>query len=153
MIFREDDMRYLTMLDDTLADEGMEDAEDDEDDVMDDDSSDVDVDMAVCDRSELVVTRKCDGILDIVLVGEVRSFFSYPLSFTRSYSLTIVRSDGRPAWPGLASLQILWPRSRVGWARCAHPCSCKFCFPFPLPFRHGQKGKGKESHISDLSSY
>ncbi|KAH0828723.1 hypothetical protein J3R83DRAFT_3134 [Lanmaoa asiatica] len=60
-IFREDDMRYLGVLDDVLADEGMEDVEDDEDDVMD---------MAPSDGNELVITRNCDGILDIILVGE-----------------------------------------------------------------------------------
>lgn len=71
MIFREDDVRYLAPLDEILADEGMEDADDADDDGIDDDSSDADVDMASGDEDELVLTRKCDGILDIVLVGEV----------------------------------------------------------------------------------
>jgi hypothetical protein len=93
MIFREDDVRYLTALDEVLADEGIEDAEDDEDDdELDDDSNDADVDMASGDANELIITRKCDGILDIVLVGEVRSSSSCislsPL-FTRSFSLAI----------------------------------------------------------------
>ncbi|KAI9566351.1 hypothetical protein HD554DRAFT_2025645 [Boletus coccyginus] len=72
MIFREDDAQYLTTLDDVLANEGADDPEDDEDDEMDDDSSDVDVDMAsgTENENELVIRRKCDGILDIVLVGE-----------------------------------------------------------------------------------
>ncbi|KAH0837756.1 hypothetical protein J3R83DRAFT_5932 [Lanmaoa asiatica] len=70
MIFREDDVRYLGVLDEVLADEGMEDVEDDEDDVMDNDPSDADVDMAPSDGNELVITRNCDGILDIILVGE-----------------------------------------------------------------------------------
>jgi hypothetical protein len=94
MIFREDDVRYLTALDEVLADEGIEDAEDDEDDdELDDDSNDADVDMASGDANELIITRKCDGILDIVLVGEVRSSSSCislsPL-FTRSFSLAII---------------------------------------------------------------
>jgi len=73
MIFREDDAQYLKVLDEVLANEVAEDPEDDEDDEMDDDSNDVDVDMASGAENELVITRKCDGILDIVLVGEVRS--------------------------------------------------------------------------------
>lgn len=72
MIFRENDARYLTMVNDALADEGMEDPEDDDDDVIDDDASDADVDMAQS-GGELMISRKCNGILDIVLVGEVRS--------------------------------------------------------------------------------
>lgn len=73
MIFREDDIHYLGALDEVLADEGMDNGEDDEDDVTDDDPSDVDTEMASGDENELVITRKCNGILDIVLVGEVRS--------------------------------------------------------------------------------
>ncbi|KAG8219229.1 hypothetical protein J3R82DRAFT_65 [Butyriboletus roseoflavus] len=70
MIFREDDVRYLGVLDEVLADEGIEDVEDDEDEGMDDDPSDGDAEMASGDGNELVITRKCDGILDTVLVGE-----------------------------------------------------------------------------------
>ena len=55
----------------------MEDAEDD-DDAMDDHTSDSDADMASGDGDELVIKRKCDGILDIALVGEVRSCLSLP---------------------------------------------------------------------------
>ena len=77
MIFREDDVRILTALDEVLADADMEGPEDDEEDEADDDSDDEDVDMASGDGSELVITRKCDGILDIVLVGEVRSSSSF----------------------------------------------------------------------------
>ena len=91
MIFREDDARYLTMADGILADEGMEDADDD-DDVMEDDSSNSDVDMTAGNGNELVVTRKCDGILDIVLVGEVRWFAIHfcGLFFARSHSRFLV---------------------------------------------------------------
>ena len=126
MIFREDDVRYLAALDEVLADEGMEDAEDDEDDEIDDDSNDADVDMASGDSNELVITRKCDGILDIVLVGEVRSSSSF-ISFSlcvRSHSRSL--PDGPSPRSSLASLQILWSRPRMGWTRCAHPCSCEF---------------------------
>ncbi|KAG6380578.1 hypothetical protein JVT61DRAFT_4941 [Boletus reticuloceps] len=69
MIFREDDVRYLAAADDALAEEDSEDAENDDDD-SNDDSSNPDVDMASGDGDELVITRKCDGILDIVLLGE-----------------------------------------------------------------------------------
>lgn len=91
MIFREDDAQYLTTLDDVLVNEDAEDPEDDEDNEMDDDSSDVDVDMAsgAENENELVIRRKCDGILDIVLVGEVRSFpahFSASILRARSHS-------------------------------------------------------------------
>ena len=58
----------------------MEDAEDD-DDAMDDHTSDSDADMAPGDGDELVVKRKCDGIFDIALVGEVRSCLSLPLLY------------------------------------------------------------------------
>ncbi|KAG9309116.1 hypothetical protein JVU11DRAFT_11010 [Chiua virens] len=70
MIFREDDVRYLGVLDNVLAEEGMEAVEEDEDDVMDDNSSDPDADVSPGSGNEVVITRKCDGILDVVLVGE-----------------------------------------------------------------------------------
>lgn len=72
MVFREHDNQYLSVLDDVLTSEGME---DDRDDVMSDDGTDADVNMAGDgDHPELVITRKCDGILDIILVGEVCYF-------------------------------------------------------------------------------
>ncbi|KAH7886386.1 hypothetical protein F5I97DRAFT_1879916 [Phlebopus sp. FC_14] len=68
MIFREDDAHYLDTLNQVLAEEPMQD--DGDEDEMGDDSSDSDVDMGGDAAPELVVKRKCDGILDIVLVGE-----------------------------------------------------------------------------------
>ncbi|KIJ66590.1 hypothetical protein HYDPIDRAFT_26924 [Hydnomerulius pinastri MD-312] len=68
MIFREGDAHYLDMLDDVMAEEPM--GEDEEDDGMEEDVNDADADMGVADQNELVIKRKCDGILDIVLVGE-----------------------------------------------------------------------------------
>jgi hypothetical protein len=70
MIFREDDVRYLAALDEVLVDDGADDSEDDEDEVMDDDLTNPDVDMASTEGDELVIKRRCNGILDIVLAGE-----------------------------------------------------------------------------------
>ena len=76
MIFWKDGAQYLTTLDDVLANKGVGDPEEDEGNEMDDDSSDVDLDMAsgAENENELVIRWKCDSILDIVPVGEVHSF-------------------------------------------------------------------------------
>ncbi|KAF8837626.1 hypothetical protein BDN67DRAFT_1013741 [Paxillus ammoniavirescens] len=72
MVFREDDAQLLEHLDEVLANEGMEEVEDDEDedDPMDEEPSEADTEMNPDGRCELVIKRKCDGILDIILVGE-----------------------------------------------------------------------------------
>ncbi|KAF9237060.1 hypothetical protein BU15DRAFT_49217 [Melanogaster broomeanus] len=59
---------YLEALDQALAEDGMEEGEDEEDDAMEEDSSEADVEMNT--DGELEIKRKCDGIRDIVLVGE-----------------------------------------------------------------------------------
>ncbi|KAF9225151.1 hypothetical protein BS17DRAFT_871950 [Gyrodon lividus] len=70
MVFREDDARYLEVLDEVLADEGMGDVEEEEDGAMEEDLNEADMEMSTEAQSELVIKRKCDGILDIILVGE-----------------------------------------------------------------------------------
>ncbi|KIJ13054.1 hypothetical protein PAXINDRAFT_14100 [Paxillus involutus ATCC 200175] len=78
MVFREDDARYLEVLDEVLADEGMDEVEDsdeevihEQDDTMDEeDSSEADTEMSTEVQGKLVIKRKCNGILDIILVGE-----------------------------------------------------------------------------------
>lgn len=138
MIFREDDVRYLAALDEVLVGDGADDSEDDEDEVMDDDLTNPDVDMASTEGDELVIKRRCNGILDIVLAGEVRSSLSLLVltTITRS-SLT----DGPSARQGLASLQVLWSRPRMGRTRCTYPHSCEFCFSFGSPFPFASERK------------
>lgn len=90
MIFRENDERYLSMHASADEGDGMDDDDDDDDDeVMDDDASDADadVDMEPGNGHELEIRRKCDGILDIVLVGEVPSSF---LPILYDFNLTSV---------------------------------------------------------------
>ena len=81
IVLRSDDARYLGQLDEMIRDtpllDGEEDIVDDDDDdddvvMMDGDTDMVDVDMAGVDDGdgELVVKRRCDGIMDIVFVGE-----------------------------------------------------------------------------------
>lgn len=81
IVLRSDDARYLGQLDEMIRDtpllDGEEDIADDDDDdddavMMDGDADMVDVDMAGVDDGdgELVVKRRCDGIMDIVFVGE-----------------------------------------------------------------------------------
>ncbi|KIO07216.1 hypothetical protein M404DRAFT_998623 [Pisolithus tinctorius Marx 270] len=77
MVFREHDAHFLEVLDNELAaaplPDGMDDTEDmdvvDEEDAEEGDDAEDDP-MSVDDGDELVVKRKCDGIMDIVLVGE-----------------------------------------------------------------------------------
>jgi len=82
MVFRERDDQYLSVLNDVLTNEGMEGADDDRDDAMSDNASEPDVTMAGDPNEELVIRRKCNGILDIVLVGETdnrhaQAWFNY----------------------------------------------------------------------------
>lgn len=120
MIFREDDVRYL---DEILADEGMDDVEDDEDDVMDDDPTDADADaeMGLCDEKELVIKRNCDGILDIVLVGEVCTsavlFFCYVLVLTRHNPILTLRRTFGTVRLGIITNSMVASASGMDWLR------------------------------------
>ncbi|KIJ13038.1 hypothetical protein PAXINDRAFT_170794 [Paxillus involutus ATCC 200175] len=78
IVFREDDAQYLEALDEVLAGEGMNEVEDSHEEVIheqhdtmvDENSGEADRELSTEVQSKLVIKRKCDGILDIILVGE-----------------------------------------------------------------------------------
>ncbi|KAI6097267.1 hypothetical protein EDD16DRAFT_1902612 [Pisolithus croceorrhizus] len=139
MVFREHDACFLEMLDDELAAaplpdemEGVEDADAAEDEEAGDD---VDDDaMSVDDEDELIVKRKCDGIMDIVLVGETDERHAQAWHPYRFYGrvrewdglIALVRAPAMPGAPHVGLWMftgyVVGGQTLVGnWRTTSHP--------------------------------
>jgi len=135
IIYRENDEQYLAKHseDDEDSDADMEDDEGDEEfmanasaqydpllDSIFEDAEDA-MDATDDDRDEEhLVHRECDGVRDIVLVGEV----SVPSHLIITSLIIFIFTDRLQARASMEPLQVLRPRSRMGRARRthAHPC-------------------------------
>ncbi|KAI6154220.1 hypothetical protein BKA82DRAFT_4098882 [Pisolithus tinctorius] len=131
-LYQKHDAHFLEVLDNELAaaplPDGMDDAEDmdvgDADDAEDDP-------MSVDDGDELVVKRKCDGIMDIVLIGEAcsgRGIHNRCYGRVREWDglIALVRVPANAGVPACRSLDIYGVCCRgqtlVGnWRTSSHP--------------------------------
>lgn len=139
MVFREYDERFLEMLDSELAaaplPDEMEDVQDDiaEDEGAEEDAGDDDA-MSVDDDGELVIKRKCDGIMDIVLIGETDERHAQAWHPYRFYGrvrkwdglIALVRAPATPGTPHVGlwvfTGYVVGGQTLVGnWRTTSHP--------------------------------